>query len=39
MSLCPDVAAACGLTLSKQLEKLKHTGGDCCNETLKFEQK
>ena len=27
------------LALSKQLNKLKHTGGDCCTQPLKFEQK
>ena len=39
LSLCPDVAAACRLTLSKQLDKLKRTGGDWSTQTLKFEQK
>ena len=39
LSLCSDVAAACRLTLSKQLNKLKHTGGDRCTQPLKFEQK
>ena len=39
LSLCSDIAAAHGLTLSKQLNKLKRTGGDCCTQTLKFKQK
>ena len=33
------LAAACRLTHSKQLNKLKHTGGDCCTQPVKFEQK
>ena len=37
--LCSDVATACRLSLSKQLNKLKHTGGDRCTHPLKFEQK
>ena len=39
LSLCSDVAAACRCTLSKQLNKLKCTGGDHCTQPLKFEQK
>ena len=39
LSLFPDVAAACRLILSKQLDKLKCTGGDRSTQTLKFEQK
>ena len=39
LSLCSDVAGACRLTLSKQLDILKGTGGDCCTQTSKFEQK
>ena len=39
LSLCSDAAAACRLTLSKQLDKLKCTGGDRCTQPLKFEQK
>ena len=34
LSLCSDVAAACRLTLSKQLNKLKHTGGDRCIQQI-----
>ena len=36
---CSYVAAARRLTLSKQFDKLKRTGGDYCTQTLKFEQK
>ena len=39
LSLCSDVAAACRFTLSKQLNKLRCTGGDSCTQPLKFEQK
>ena len=39
LSLCSEVAAARRLNLSKLLNKLKHTGGDCCTKPLKFEQK
>ena len=39
LSLCSDVTAACRFTLSKQLDKLKRTGGDRCTQTLNFEQK
>ena len=39
LSLCSDVAAACRLTLSKQLNKLRRTGRDGCTQPLKFEQK
>ena len=39
LSLCSDVAAACRLTLRKQLDKLKRTGGDRCTQPWKFEQK
>ena len=39
LSLCSDVAAASRFTLSKQLNKLKLTGGDCCTQPLKFKQK
>ena len=38
LSLCLDVVAACRLTLSKQLNKLRHTGGDRSTQPLKFEQ-
>ena len=36
LSLCSDVAATRRLTLTKQLDKLKHTGGDRCTRPLKF---
>ena len=39
LSLCSDVAAAHRLTLSKQLNKLKRTGGDRCTQPLQFKQK
>ena len=38
LTLCSDVAGACRLTLSKQLNKLKRTGGDLYTQPLKFEQ-
>ena len=38
LSLYSDIAAACRCTFSEQLNKLKHTGGDCCTQPLKFEQ-
>ena len=39
LTLFSDVVAARSLTLSKQLYKLKCTGGDRCTQLLKFEQK
>ena len=37
LSLRSDVAAACRFTLSKQVYKLKRTGGNRCTQPLTFE--